>query len=158
LLFWDHKNDITAKPDAGDAEISKNHVCGVDEGDVERRLCPVVKLSRSQIIELTERPAIARAFWWAAPVDEATLREWLVNIGLRLADERVAHLLCERRSAFKRWGSPMVTNTSFRSHKSTLPIRWACQTCTNRILQRSRADKLITRKGKHLNKDQTHSS
>ena len=28
----------------------------------------------------------------------------------------------------------------------------------NRILQRLRADKLITRKGKHLNKDQTHSS
>jgi CRP-like cAMP-binding protein len=42
-----------------------------------------------------ERPAIARALWWAALVDEATLREWLVNIGRRAAAERIAHLLCE---------------------------------------------------------------
>ena len=57
--------------------------------------CTVVKIPRQRILELTERPAIARAFWWAALVDEATLREWLVNIGARPAEQRVAHLLCE---------------------------------------------------------------
>src|SRR5215213_5997131 len=57
--------------------------------------CRVVDIPRPRILELTERPALARALWWAAVVDEATLREWLVNIGARPAEERVAHLLCE---------------------------------------------------------------
>lgn len=57
--------------------------------------CQVVRIKREAILELTERPAIARAFWWASLVDAATLREWLVNIGQRTADARIAHLLCE---------------------------------------------------------------
>ncbi|WP_238291148.1 Crp/Fnr family transcriptional regulator, partial [Methylobacterium longum] len=31
----------------------------------------------------------------ATLVDEATLREWLVNVGRRSAEERIAHLMCE---------------------------------------------------------------
>lgn len=57
--------------------------------------CQVVELPRQAVLELTERPAIARAFWWAALVDAAVLREWLVNIGQRPGEERIAHLLCE---------------------------------------------------------------
>lgn len=57
--------------------------------------CRIVDISRARILELTERSAIARAFWVAALVDEATLREWLVNIGSRPAEERTGHLLCE---------------------------------------------------------------
>jgi CRP-like cAMP-binding protein len=57
--------------------------------------CRVVAIPRSRVLEMTERPAVARALWWAALVDEATLREWLVNIGRRAAAERIAHLLCE---------------------------------------------------------------
>ena len=44
---------------------------------------------------IDERPAIARALWWATLVDEAVLREWLVNVGGRDAYSRVAHLICE---------------------------------------------------------------
>lgn len=57
--------------------------------------CTVVDIPRSKILELSERPAIARALWWMTLVDEATLREWLVNIGQRNAPERIAHLFCE---------------------------------------------------------------
>jgi CRP-like cAMP-binding protein len=57
--------------------------------------CQVVRIKRDAILELTERPAIARAFWWASLVDAATLREWLVNIGQRAAETRIGHLLCE---------------------------------------------------------------
>jgi CRP-like cAMP-binding protein len=57
--------------------------------------CEVVELPRQSILELTEQPAIARAFWWASLVDAAVLREWLVNLGQRPAQERIAHLLCE---------------------------------------------------------------
>jgi CRP-like cAMP-binding protein len=57
--------------------------------------CRVVDIPRHRVLELVDRPAIARAFWVAAMVDEATLREWLVNIGSRPAEERIGHLLCE---------------------------------------------------------------
>lgn len=40
-------------------------------------------------------PNIAEALWWATLVDEAVLREWLVNVGQRKAVARLAHLLCE---------------------------------------------------------------
>jgi CRP-like cAMP-binding protein len=57
--------------------------------------CEVVDLPRDTILRLTERPAIARALWWATLVDEATLREGVINIGRRQAEERMAHFLCE---------------------------------------------------------------
>ncbi|RYB01345.1 Crp/Fnr family transcriptional regulator [Lichenibacterium ramalinae] len=57
--------------------------------------CTVVDIPRQRIMELTDRPGIARAFWWVTLVDEGTLREWLLNIGQRGAAPRVAHLFCE---------------------------------------------------------------
>ena len=44
---------------------------------------------------LDNRPQIALALRKAQLVDAATLREWLVNVGRRSADERIAHLMCE---------------------------------------------------------------
>ena len=55
----------------------------------------VVDIPRIRILEMTARPALARALWWATLVDEAILREWLLNNGQREAEERIAHLLCE---------------------------------------------------------------
>lgn len=57
--------------------------------------CHVVEIPRRRVLELAERPAIARAMWWVTLVDEATLREWLVNLGARDAETRIAHLFCE---------------------------------------------------------------
>ncbi|KQT52476.1 MULTISPECIES: Crp/Fnr family transcriptional regulator [unclassified Aureimonas] len=66
-----------------------------DHGIATLSNCKVVQIPAESVLELTERPAIARAFWWATLVDEATLREWLVSIGQREAEVRIAHLLCE---------------------------------------------------------------
>lgn len=57
--------------------------------------CTTVDIPRQRVLELSDRPAIARSFWWATLVDEATLREWLVNIGRRNAESSIAHLFCE---------------------------------------------------------------
>ena len=55
-------------------------------------------VDRAQFDELTRtRPAILRALWWAALVDEGVLRSWIVSLGVRSARERVAHLICELR-------------------------------------------------------------
>lgn len=58
--------------------------------------CSVVRLGSETIQALQEcHPRIARGLRKSALVDEATLREWLVNVGCRTGPERIAHLLCE---------------------------------------------------------------
>ena len=113
--------------------------------------CRIVDIPRARILQLIERPAIARAFWVAAMVDEATLREWLVNIGSRPAEERVAHLLCELLLRLRAVG---LAN----GDRYELPITQGDLADTmglsnvhmNRVIQRLRAEKLITLKGKNL--------
>ena len=123
----------------------------MDHGIATLSPCKVVDIPRRRVLELMDRPAIARAFWWAALVDEATLREWLVNIGVRPAEERIAHLLCELLLRLRTVG---LTNGG----KFELPITQAelGQTMglstvhVNRVLQRLRRDGMITLKGKNL--------
>lgn len=113
--------------------------------------CTVVDISRKSILELLERPAIARAFWVAAMVDEATLREWLVNLGGREAAERVSHLLCELLFRLRAVG--LADDDSY-----TLPLTQAELADTtglsdvhmNRILQRLRAENLIMLRSNEL--------
>ena len=74
--------------------------------------CQVVDIPRSAIEEVTaNRPRITRAFLWCALVDEAILREWLVNMGAREGNQRIAHLLCELLMRLDAVG--LVTNHSY---------------------------------------------
>lgn len=58
--------------------------------------CQIVKISRKVIDDLLDNyPRIRRALFWSTLVDEAILREWLVNMGRRRADKQMAHLFCE---------------------------------------------------------------
>lgn len=58
--------------------------------------CKVVHIAPETIAELMQHhPQIARALRMSTLVDEATLREWLMNVGRRSAMERIAHLFCE---------------------------------------------------------------
>ena len=113
--------------------------------------CRVVDIPRARVLEMAERPALARALWWCSLVDEATLREWLVNIGARSAEERVAHLLCELLLRLETVG--LTRDGSFE-----LPLTQAEIADTmglshihvNRVLQSLRAEGLITLKNKAL--------
>jgi CRP-like cAMP-binding protein len=113
--------------------------------------CRIVEIPRERVLALVKRPAIARALWVATLVDEATLREWLVNVGSRPAEERVAHLLCELLFRLRAVG--MANGDRYE-----LPITQGELADTmglsgvhmNRVIQRLRAEKLITLKGKNL--------
>jgi CRP-like cAMP-binding protein len=64
--------------------------------------CQVVRLPPRAIVEMTsQHPAIARALRLSSLIDEATLREWLLNLGQRDAPERIAHLFCELHARMK---------------------------------------------------------
>lgn len=113
--------------------------------------CWVVDIPRDRILEMLERPAIARALWWSALVDEATLREWLVNVGGRPGERRVAHLLCELLMRLQAVGLangnsyelPITQNDLAETVGLTLVH-------VNRVLQRLRATGLITLRSRRL--------
>jgi CRP-like cAMP-binding protein len=113
--------------------------------------CRVVDIPRERILEMTERPALARALWWAALVDEATLREWLVNIGARSAEQRVAHLLCELLLRLRVVGLADGAEYELPVTQQELgDTTGLTNVHVNRVLQRLRGDGLITLTGKHL--------
>lgn len=112
----------------------------------------VAKIPAAEMLDLMDGfPRIERALMWATLVDEATLREWLLNIGQRDALQRLSHLFCElcvRLSVVK-----LVDDTE----TFALPLTQAELADTtgmtavhvNRSLQRLRQDGLIvTRDGR----------
>jgi CRP-like cAMP-binding protein len=65
----------------------------------------VGSIGRDRLLDLVEtHPRVARAMWWSSLVEQAVLREWLVNVGQRTAIERVSHLLCELYFRFEAAG------------------------------------------------------
>lgn len=113
--------------------------------------CKVVAIPRPVVLEMTERPAIARALWWATLVDEATLREWLVNIGQRSAEERIAHLLCELLVRLRTVGLVDGGSYAFPITQEELGETTGLSTVhVNRTLQALRAQDLITLEKKLL--------
>lgn len=58
--------------------------------------CKVARIDPGTIGELKrDHPQITHALRLCTLVDQATLREWLLNLGRRSSDERLAHLFCE---------------------------------------------------------------
>lgn len=93
----DGKRQILAYLIPGD--LCDPHIFILEEMDHSIRAigeARVAAIPKRTILDLTERyPALARAFWWSALVDEAVSREWLVNIAQRDSHARMAHLFCE---------------------------------------------------------------
>ena len=74
--------------------------------------CRVVLIPPKTVAEVMEHHLqIARALRMTTLVDEATLREWLVNVGGRSGMERLAHLFCELRVRMQAVG--LVEDDSF---------------------------------------------
>jgi CRP-like cAMP-binding protein len=97
------------------------------------------------------RPQLARALWWATLVDEAVLRAWIVNLGRRDAYQGVAHLICELHARMRNVG--LVDDGSFRLPLTQEVLGDALGLTPvhiNRVLQRLRAEGLITLRGRTL--------
>ncbi|MET0222397.1 MAG: Crp/Fnr family transcriptional regulator [Bradyrhizobium sp.] len=113
--------------------------------------CDVVEIPIASIEGMTTRPNLARALWWATLVDEATLREWLVNLGTRDARQKVAHLFCELLVRLR-----VVGLANGREYKLPITQQDLADTVglsnvhVNRVLQGMRADGLIELESKVL--------
>ena len=112
----------------------------------------IASISRVRLIELTrERADLAQAFWWAAVVEEAVLRAWIVNLGRRDAHARIAHLMCELHARMKRvdlvqdgeFDLPL-TQEELADALGLTPVH------VNRVLKRLRAEDFIVLRNRTL--------
>jgi CRP-like cAMP-binding protein len=114
--------------------------------------CKTVEIPRHAIEDITaHHPQVTRALMWCALVDEAVLREWLVNIGSRQADQRIAHLFCELLLRLEAVGR--VTDNSYAFPFTQYDIADSMSLTSvhvNRTLQFLRALNLISLKRRVL--------
>jgi CRP-like cAMP-binding protein len=119
----------------------------MDHSIVALTKAKVAFVPRPRMEALTDRPKVAKALWWATLVDEAVLRAWLVNVGRRDAYEAVGHLICELYVRMKNVGLAAdhgfelpLTQEEIADALGLTPVH------VNRVLQRLRAESLITLK------------
>jgi CRP-like cAMP-binding protein len=114
--------------------------------------CEVVRLAPETVADLlVNHPRIARGLRKAQLVDEATLREWLVNVGRRSASERLAHLFCELLLRLRAVGLAPgaicdlpVTQVDLADTTGLTPVH------VNRTLQELRQQRLIDLRSRQL--------
>jgi CRP-like cAMP-binding protein len=75
----------------------QNSMLGVADHNVQT-LCrsEIAQVPRAALRDLSTRhPEIGRAMWIDTLIDASIFREWVVNVGRRNSQSRIAHLLCE---------------------------------------------------------------
>ena len=114
--------------------------------------CDVVRIPRSVMNDLTgKHPLLNRALQLAGLVDEAILREWLVCMGRRSADEQVAHLFCEFLVRLQMVG--LATENSYAFPLTQLDLGDATglsNVHVNRVLQALRGRGLVVIKERRV--------
>jgi CRP-like cAMP-binding protein len=84
-------------------------------------------------------------------VDEAVLREWLVNMGRRPADQRIAHMFCEVRRRLDAVGlAPDATMDFPLSQTDLADSAGLSPVHVNRMIQQLRDEGLISWRGRVL--------
>lgn len=145
-VLRDGSRRITAFLIPGDfCDLHITTLDAMDHGIVALTDCRVAYIEQAAIDEITRStPILTRALWRATLVDEAVLRQWLVNAGRRNAFDAVAHLLCELHLRMKLVGLAEgdklelpVTQEELADATGMTPVH------INRTLQRLRKDGLI---------------
>lgn len=111
-LLPDGSRQITAFLIPGDfCDLHVTTLGKMDHGIATLTLCKVAHLDSKKLDQITtESSMLTKALWWLTLVDEAVLREWVVN-SRREALAAMAHLLCELHVRMKSIG--LVTDNRF---------------------------------------------
>lgn len=101
----DGARQITAFLIAGDfCDLHITVLKKMDHGIVALTPCKVAHLDTDKLDAITtERTTLTKALWWMTLVDEAVLRQWVIN-SRRRAVVAVPHLLCELHLRLKAVG------------------------------------------------------
>ncbi len=113
--------------------------------------CKVLRIALETIRELVQRPAISSALRKSMLVDEATLREWLLNVGRRSSIERLAHLFCELHLRLRAVGRADEDRFDLPVTQQDLADTTGMTSVhVNRLLRELRQKGLIELRQKHL--------
>ena len=114
--------------------------------------CTLVEIPRATVDELTAaHPNVAHALRWATLVDEATLREWLANMGQRPADRQLAHFLCELRLRLEVVGMAGRDGMHLPFTQEEIGDTLGISTVhVNRVLQHLREEGLVQMQGRDV--------
>lgn len=131
------------------------HITILEEMDHSiRALTPVTlrKFPADEMRNIMENHhRLARALFWSTLVDEAILREWLVNIGTRPAEERLAHIFCEMLIRSRIAGCAENKSIEFPLTQAELSESIGLtQVHTNRVLQKLRQEGMVKLEKKRL--------
>jgi CRP-like cAMP-binding protein len=123
--------------------------CIVERMDHNIGTLTAVKLasfSRTSVSDLARRfPQVARALALLTAAEEATSRQWLLNLGRRTAFERAAHLLCELFTRLQSVGLATETTCELPLTQTDLADALALSPVhVNRTLMEMRRRKLAT--------------
>ena len=100
---------------------------------------------------IQENGTLARALWWRTLVNESILREWLVTVGHRSGDKRIAHLLCEILLRSRAAGLAHDDSFDLPPTQDELADSMGMSAVhMNRMLQELRREGLITTHGKQV--------
>ena len=113
--------------------------------------CRVARIAPETARDLRSRPALARSLRTSALVDEAILREWIMNLGRRSAVERLAHLFCELLVRLRAVGLTLGNSYDLPITQLDLADTTGMTSVhVNRSLGELRREGLIERKGRRL--------
>ena len=118
----------------------------MDHGIAAMPRCKLAKVPHAKIREITESyPGLTRALCWDMATDAAIHREWMISMGRRGAYGQIAHLLCELLLRLQSAGVADGNSYEFPATQNELGDAFGLSTVhVNRMLQRLRADELIT--------------
>ena len=140
------RRQITAFLLPGDLCDLQVPILGVmDHGIRTLTTCKVVSIAQAVVDGWIGNPRIARALWWATLVDEAILRQWVVSLGARHADARVAHLFLELLFRLKTVG--LATDKGYAlplSQEKLGECTGLSSVHVNRVVTRLRKSGLVT--------------
>lgn len=151
-LLADGRRQITAYLIPGDlCDLHVFILSRMDHAIMALAATEVVRVPRESVEELLSYPAIATALFKCTLVDEAVLRQWIVNTGRRGAREAIAHLFCELHLRMQAVGLASggdvdlpVTQSELGDTVGLTPVH------VNRSLQDMRERGLISMQGGHL--------
>ena len=100
---------------------------------------------------MNAHPRVTRALHWESLVNAAVQREWMLNLGRRVAVERLTHVFCEVFYRLRAIGLTQgdscempLTQTDLADVIGMTPVH------VNRVLQTLRAQELVVLRGRRL--------
>lgn len=145
-IMDDGTRQITAFLIPGDfADLHVNVLDRMDHSILALTACKVAYIDVSELDRMTsENSRLTRAMLWSTLVDEAVLRQWIVNVGRRDARGRVAHVLCEMHARMSMIGLAKDDRLALPLTQNDLADATGLTSVhVNRTLQRLRHEGLI---------------